>query len=77
MKTPARTSITTPDRVTLAMLQMAPQRTVPTPIAVALATAVGAAERLRGRPSELNAETVGYLTRTGGYSRAKAVTAPG
>ena len=54
------------------MLQMAPQRTVPTPIAVALATAVGAAERLRGRPSELNAETVGYLTRTGGYSRAKA-----
>ena len=44
----------------------------PTPIAVALATAVGAAERFRGRPSELNAETVGYLTRTGGYSRAKA-----
>ena len=54
------------------MLQMAPQRTVPTPIAAALATAVGTAERLRGRHSELNAETVGYLTRTGGYSRAKA-----
>ena len=54
------------------MLGMPPQRTVPTAVAVALANAVGSYERARGRPSELNAETVHYLTRTGGYSRAKA-----
>lgn len=54
------------------MLGMAPQRAVPTVVAVALASVVGAYERARGRPSELNAETVRYLTRTGGYSRAKA-----
>ena len=73
-------NLTGPEPVTCAeffghyarMLHMAPQRTVPTAIAVALATAAGTAERLRGRQSELNAETVGYLTRAGGYSRAKA-----
>jgi nucleoside-diphosphate-sugar epimerase len=54
------------------MLGMPPQRTVPTAVAVALASAVGSYENARGRPSELNAETVRYLTRTGGYSRAKA-----
>ena len=54
------------------MLGLPPQRTVPTAVAVALASAVGSYERARGRPSELNAETVRYLTRTGGYSRVKA-----
>jgi nucleoside-diphosphate-sugar epimerase len=54
------------------MLGMRPQRTVPTAVAVALASAAGSWERARGRPSELNPETVRYLTRTGGYSRAKA-----
>lgn len=54
------------------MLGMPSQRTVPTAVAVALAAAVGSYERARGRPSELNAETVRYLTRTGGYSREKA-----
>jgi nucleoside-diphosphate-sugar epimerase len=51
---------------------MAPQRTVPTPVAIALATAVGTVDRLHGRSSELNAATILYLTRTGGYSRVKA-----
>jgi nucleoside-diphosphate-sugar epimerase len=54
------------------MLGMAPQRTVPTGVAVALASLAGTYERARGRASELNSETVYYLTRTGGYSRAKA-----
>ena len=51
---------------------MAPQRTVPTAVAIGLATVVGTVDRVRGRASELNAETVLYLTRTGGYSRVKA-----
>src|SRR3984957_21057085 len=54
------------------MLGMAPQRIVPTAVAIGLATAVGTADRVRGRASELNAAIVLYLTRTGGYSRVKA-----
>ncbi len=54
------------------MLNKPPPRTVPTRVAIALATAAGTVERFRGRSSELNAETVYYLTRAGGYSRAKA-----
>lgn len=54
------------------MLAMAPPRTVPTAVAIALASAAATYERARGRSTELNAETVRYLTRTGGYSRAKA-----
>ena len=54
------------------MLGVRAPRCVPTAVAVALAEVAGRAERLRGRESELNAETVHYLARTGGYSRAKA-----
>lgn len=49
-----------------------PLRTVPTPVALVLAGAVGRVDRLRGRESEVNAATMRYLARTGGYSRAKA-----
>lgn len=54
------------------MLRLAPPRAVPTSVALVLAQAVHTVERLGGRSSELNAETVRYLTRTGGYSRRKA-----
>lgn len=49
-----------------------PLRTVPTPVAIALATVVGRVEQMRGRDSEVNAATMRYLARTGGYSREKA-----
>ncbi len=54
------------------MLRLAPPRAVPTSVALVLAQAVHTVERLGGRSSELNAETVRYLTRTGGYLRRKA-----
>lgn len=41
---------------------------VPTPVAKGLAAAVGAASRLAGHDSELNAAAAAYLTRTGTYS---------
>jgi nucleoside-diphosphate-sugar epimerase len=45
---------------------------LPTPIAVALARGAGMVERLRGRRSEVNAVSMRYLARTGGYSIEKA-----
>jgi nucleoside-diphosphate-sugar epimerase len=45
---------------------------LPTPLAVALAQAAGTAERLRGRRTELNATSMRYLARPGGYSIDKA-----
>ncbi|MFU8841288.1 MAG: NAD-dependent epimerase/dehydratase family protein [Nitriliruptoraceae bacterium] len=42
-------------------------RRLPTPVAVALASAVGRAERARGRPSELCAASMRLLARTGSY----------
>jgi nucleoside-diphosphate-sugar epimerase len=73
-------NLTGPERVTCAeffahyarMLGRRPQRSVPSAMATVLAVAAGSYERARGRPSELNVETVRYLTRSGGYSRAKA-----
>ena len=45
---------------------------LPTPLAVAAARAAGAAERLRGRRTEINAASMRYLARPGGYSIEKA-----
>jgi nucleoside-diphosphate-sugar epimerase len=45
---------------------------LPTTLAVALARAAGTAERLRGRRTELNATSMRYLARPGGYSIDKA-----
>lgn len=45
---------------------------VPTPVAVAAARVAGAAERLRGNPTEINATSMRYFARTGGYSIDKA-----
>jgi nucleoside-diphosphate-sugar epimerase len=45
---------------------------LPTPLAVAAASAAGAVERLRGRRTELNATSMRYLARPGGYSIDKA-----
>lgn len=45
---------------------------LPTPLAVAMARAAGTAERLRGRRTELNAASMLYLARPGGYSIDKA-----
>lgn len=54
------------------MLGKPPPRVAPTGVALVLAEVLSAFERLRGRRSELNRETVLYLTRPGGYSNAKA-----
>jgi nucleoside-diphosphate-sugar epimerase len=45
---------------------------LPTPLAVAAASAAGAAERLRGNRSEINATSMRYLARPGGYSIDRA-----
>jgi nucleoside-diphosphate-sugar epimerase len=45
---------------------------LPTPLAVAAARTAGAAERLRGRRTEINAASMLYLARPGGYSIEKA-----
>ncbi len=45
---------------------------LPTPLAVAAASAAGFVERLRGRRTELNAASMRYLARPGGYSIDKA-----
>jgi nucleoside-diphosphate-sugar epimerase len=45
---------------------------LPTPLAVAAASAAGSAERLRSRRTELNATSMRYLARRGGYSIEKA-----
>ena len=45
---------------------------LPTPLAVAAASAAGSVERLRGRRTELNAASMRYLARPGGYSIDKA-----
>ena len=45
---------------------------LPTPVAVALAAAADRAERLRGNRTEVNAASMRYLARPGGYSIAKA-----
>jgi nucleoside-diphosphate-sugar epimerase len=45
---------------------------LPTPLAVAAATVAGFAERLRDRRTELNAASMRYLARPGGYSIDKA-----
>lgn len=45
---------------------------LPTPVAVAAARIAGSAERLRGRRTELNATSMRYLARRGGYSIDKA-----
>jgi nucleoside-diphosphate-sugar epimerase len=45
---------------------------LPTSLAVAAASAAGSAERLRGRRTELNAASMRYLARPGGYSIDKA-----
>jgi nucleoside-diphosphate-sugar epimerase len=45
---------------------------LPTPLAVAAASAAGSIERLRGRRTELNAASMRYLARPGGYSIDKA-----
>ena len=45
---------------------------LPTPIAVAAASAAGFAERLRGNRTEINAASMRYLARPGGYSIEKA-----
>ena len=44
----------------------------PTPVAVAAARIAGTAERLRGNPTEINATSMRYFARTGGYSIEKA-----
>jgi nucleoside-diphosphate-sugar epimerase len=45
---------------------------LPTPLAVAAARAAGVAERLRGNRTEINAASMHYLARPGGYSIEKA-----
>jgi len=45
---------------------------LPTPLAVAAARVAGAAERLRGNRTEINAASMLYLARPGGYSIEKA-----
>jgi nucleoside-diphosphate-sugar epimerase len=45
---------------------------LPTPLAVAAASAAGSVERLRGRRTELNGASMRYLARPGGYSIDKA-----
>ena len=45
---------------------------LPTALAVAAASAAGSVERLRGRRTELNAASMRYLARPGGYSIDKA-----
>ncbi len=45
---------------------------LPTPVAVTAARVAGAAERLRGNRTELNATSMLYLARPGGYSIEKA-----
>ncbi len=45
---------------------------LPTPLAVAAARVAGAAERLRGNRTEINAASMRYLARPGGYSIEKA-----
>lgn len=45
---------------------------LPTPLAVAAARAAGGAERVRGRRSEINATSMRYFARPGGYSIEKA-----
>jgi nucleoside-diphosphate-sugar epimerase len=45
---------------------------LPTPLALAAARAAGAAERLRGHRTEINATSMLYLARPGGYSIEKA-----
>ncbi|MGI9295792.1 MAG: NAD-dependent epimerase/dehydratase family protein [Pseudomonadales bacterium] len=49
-----------------------PPRSVSTSVANILFEVVGRAERMLGKPSELGKETIGMLTRKGGYSIAKA-----
>lgn len=46
--------------------------TVPTPVAIAAATAIQLASRLRPGDNDVNAASVRYLLRTGTYSNAKA-----
>jgi nucleoside-diphosphate-sugar epimerase len=45
---------------------------LPTPVAVGAAHAAGAAERLRGRRTEINATSMRYFARPGSYSIEKA-----
>jgi nucleoside-diphosphate-sugar epimerase len=45
---------------------------LPTPLAMAIATGVDRSNRLLGRRTESNPDTLKYLSRTGGYSIAKA-----
>lgn len=45
---------------------------LPTPLVAAAARAAGAAERLRGNRTEINATSMRYLARPGGYSIEKA-----
>jgi nucleoside-diphosphate-sugar epimerase len=45
---------------------------LPTPLAVTAARVAGAVERLRGNRTEINAASMLYLARTGGYSIDKA-----
>lgn len=45
---------------------------LPTPLAVAAARLAGGAERLRGNRTEINAASMLYLARSGGYSIEKA-----
>ncbi len=45
---------------------------LPTPVAVAAASLAGTAERLRGNRTEINATSMRYLARPGGYSIDKA-----
>lgn len=56
----------------LAAMTTGSVRTLPTPVAVQLAAAVGAIQRRLGMPSELTPATVGMLNRTGTYSISKA-----
>jgi len=52
-------------------------RTLPTPLALAVATVGGAVQRRLGKHSELTAATIGMLNRKGTYSIAKARTVLG
>jgi nucleoside-diphosphate-sugar epimerase len=54
------------------MLDAGRPRVVPTPVAIALAAAVAAANRARRAGSEVNPESVRYLAREGTYSIDKA-----
>ncbi len=54
------------------MLGGVPLPTLPTPLAIAAAGALGGILRCRGRETEIGAETMRMLARNGGYSIAKA-----